>query len=190
MHEEADTAARTLAERPDLVTPDRAIPTALKELWSRDSALAEASAFAILWLHAVDYLLARSATPPEEPTNWTITAEIDCDCEHCRDLKAFCKNPDETVKRFALRAELRGHLEKVIRAHRLDIDCKTEHRGSPYKLVCTKNRASYRRRLKEYAADVSHMHALIASAPGGNGAGVSKDRLERLLVAVARSGER
>lgn len=187
LHEEADTAARTLAERPDLVTPDRAIPMALKELWGRDSALAEASAFAILWLHAADYLLARSATPPKEPTNWTITAEIDCDCEHCRDLKAFCKNPDETVKRFALRAELRSHLEKVIRAHRLDIDCKTEHRGSPYKLVCTKNRASYRRRLKEYAADVSHMRALIAAAPAGNGAGVSKGRLERLRTAAAQS---
>ena len=190
LHEEADTAARTLAEHPTLVTPDRAVPTALQELWGRDRALAEASAFAILWCHATDYLLARSATPPEEPTNWTITFEISCDCEHCRDLEVFCKNPNETVKRFALRQELRGHLEKIIRAHRLDIDCKTEHRGRPYKLVCTKNRASYRRRLKEYAADVSHMRALIAAAPAGNGAGVSKDRRERLRAAVARSGER
>ena len=187
LNEEADTAARTLVEHPNLVTPDRAVPTALKELWGRDSALAEASAFVILWFHAADYLLARSAKPPEEPGNWTIAAEIGCDCEHCLDLKVFCKNPDETIKRFALREELRRHVQQVIRSHQLDIDCKTEHRGRPYKLVCTKNRASYRRRLKEYAADVSHMRALVASAPAGNGAGVRTDKLERLRTAVAQS---
>lgn len=187
LNEEADTSARTLVEHPNLVALDRAVPTALKELWGRDSALAEASAFAILWFHAADYLLARSAKPPEEPGNWTIAAEIGCDCEHCLDLTVFCKNPDETIKRFALREELRRHVQQVIRSHQLDIDCKTERKGRPYKLVCTKNRASYRRRLKEYAADVSHMRALVASAPAGNGAGVRTDKLERLRTAVAQS---
>ena len=188
LNQEADAAARTLVEHPDVVTPDRAVPTALKDLRSRDSDLAEASAFAILWLHASEYLLVRSGTPPAEPRDWTIAAEIDCDCEHCRDLKAFCENPDETTKRFALRQELRGHMEQMIRRGRLDIDCKTERRGRPYRLVCIKNRASYQRRLKEYATDVSHMQSLAASAPTGNVARGCADSLERLRVAVALSG--
>ena len=95
------------------------------------------------------------------------------------------------VERFPLREELRRHLEMVIRRRQLDVDHVTEHKGRPYTLVCTKNRASYERRLAEYAEDVSHMRSLVRSAPGGGQAAQCESDLGRLRAAVAspeRSG--
>ena len=163
---EAETAAHAVAGDPQVVRPDRALPAALGEL-SWEEGLANGAAFATLWRHATDFLLARSAEPPEEPRDWTIAADIACPCEHCRKLKAFCRDPDAKVARFPLRKDLRAHLHQTIDRHDIDLDHVTERRGSPYILVCTKNRASHKRRLAEYAKDVAAIQTLIRSAPGG-----------------------
>ena len=63
----------------------------------------------------------------------------------------------------------------------------TERRGRPYTLVCTKNRASYRRRLDEYAEDVTVMRTLIRSAPGGEQSAICAPSLARLNAAIAAS---
>ena len=63
----------------------------------------------------------------------------------------------------------------------------TERRGRPYTLVCTKNRASYKRRLTEYGKDISWIRSLIRSAPGGKRAEVCEAELERLRGAVKNS---
>jgi len=46
---------------------------------------------------------------------------------------------------------VRGHVEAEIKAARADLDVRTERRGSPYFLVCRKNRASYERRRQDLA---------------------------------------
>ena len=86
-----------------------------------------------------------------------------------------------------MRKDLRKHLHRIIDAHRLDMSHVTERRGSPYTLVCTKNRAGHRRRLTEYGKDVSWMRSLIRSAPSGEWAEVCAAELERLRDAVAES---
>ena len=144
--------------------------------------------FTALWRHATDFLLARSAEPPAEPRDWFIDANIACRCEHCRKLKAFCRDADAKTVRFPLRKELRAHLHQTIDRHRLDIDHVTERRGRPYTLVCTKNRASYRRRLDEYAEDVTVMRTLIQSAPGGEQSATCAPALARLHAAVTERG--
>ena len=149
-----------------VVRPDRALPAALGEL-SGEEGLASGAAFATLWRHATDFLLARSAEPPGEPGDWAIAADVACTCEHCRKLRAFCRDPAANVARFPLRKDLRAHLHQAIDQIGLDIDHVTERRGRPYTLVCTKNRASHKRRLAEYAKDVAAMRTLIRSAPGG-----------------------
>ena len=186
MAAEAETAARAVAGDPQIVRPDRALPAALGEL-SGEEGLASGAAFATLWRHATGFLLARSAEPPGEPGDWTIAADVACTCEHCRKLRAFCRDPDAKVARFPLRKELRAHLHQIIDRHRLDLDHVTERRGRPYTLVCTKNRASHKRRLAEYAKDVAAMRTLIRSAPAGEQSAVCAPDLARLHAAVAAS---
>lgn len=155
---------------------------------SRQVGLTSSAAYTPLWRNAAAFLLARSATVPEEPRDWRIASEFDCDCQHCAKLRAFCRNPAARAERFPLRKDLRKHLHRIIDAHRLDMSHVTERRGSPFTLVCTKNRASYRRRLTEYEKDVSGMRSLIRSAPAGAWGDVCATELERLREAVANSG--
>ena len=58
--------------------------------------------------------------------------------------------------------DLRLHVESAIETGRLDVDCRTERRGSPHTLICTKNRATYERRCAQYAEDIAHMRLLAA----------------------------
>ena len=183
---EAESAARAVAGDPQVVRPDRALPAALGEL-SGEEGLASAAAFATLWRHATGFLLARSTEPPGEPRDWAIAADIACTCEHCRKLRAFCRDPDANVARFPLRQDLRAHLHQIIDQNGLDIDHVTERRGRPYTLVCTKNRASHKRRLAEYAKDVAAMRTLLRSAPAGDQSALCAPDLARLNTAVAAS---
>ena len=183
---EAEAAAGAIAALPRLATPDRAIPAALGELHG-ETGLAHTNTFATLWRHAAGSLLKRSATLPKEPRHWKIAADIDCKCDLCADLRAFCKDPAAQVARFPLRTDLRAHLHRIIEYNRLDIDHETERRGRPYTLVCTKNRASHKRRLAEYSKDVSWMRRLIRSAPGGPQVTDCAPDLARLQAAVAAS---
>ena len=181
---EAETAAGAVAARPAVVSPDRTLPAALGRLHAEEGA-ARSGAFALLWRHAADFLLARSAKPPEEPRDWVIGANVGCRCEHCRRLRDFCKDPAARTARFPLRTELRAHLHQTIDRRGLDIEHVTERRGRPFTLVCTKTRATYRRRLTEYAEDVACMRGLIESPPGAAHAARSAPDLARLRGAVA-----
>ena len=184
---EATATAEAVAGRPEVVTPDRTLPAVLARLHGEDGAPGTA-AFALLWHHAADFLLARSPRPPEEPRDWTIDGDTGCRCEHCRRLRDFCKDPATRVARFPLRKDLRAHLHQAIDRRGLDIEHVTERRGRPFTLVCTKTRASHRRRLAEYAEDVSCMRDLIHAAPTGDQTAPCAPGLARLHEAVAASG--
>ncbi|MCY3941669.1 MAG: 2OG-Fe(II) oxygenase [Gammaproteobacteria bacterium] len=180
---EAEAAAAAIVSHPGAIKPERAVPKTLKAL-SRKREIRDGAAYLTLWRHAADSLLARSATPPEEPQDWVISADVSCACEHCARLKAFCKDPDARVGRFPLRKALRKHLHRQIDGHRLDMSHVTERRGRPFTLVCTKNRASHERRLKEYAKDIEWMRSLAEQAPGGEKTKASA-QLRRLQDALA-----
>ena len=181
---EADAAAAVIENHPRMATPERVVPASLESL-AREEGLTSSAAYRSLWRHAADSLLSRSAVPPRAPSDWVIAADLACDCEPCRQLAAFCGNPDAQVGRFPLRKDLRGHLHRQIDRHRLDMSHVTERRGRPYTLVCTKNRASHERRLREYAKDVDWMGALTRMAPAGLTHDAVAVRLVRLKEAVA-----
>ena len=162
--DEAAGAAGVIADYPEVVAPERTVPQVLEAL-RREEGLPDGAAYLALWRHAADALVARSAQPPEEPRDWMVTADLGCDCEHCAQLEAFCKDGVARVGRFPLRKELRAHLHRQIDGHGLDMSHVTERRGRPYTLVCTKNRASHERRLAEYAGDVEWMSSMIELAP-------------------------
>lgn len=182
---EAEAAAAAIVNHPRTITPERAVPKTLKALY-RKREVRGGGAYLTLWRHAANSLLARSETPPEEPRDWAISADVHCDCELCARLKAFCKDPNARVGRFPLRKDLRKHLHRQIDQHRLDMFHVTERRGRPFTLVCTKNRASHERRLKEYARDLEWMRSLAERPPGGEktAAVVQMRRLRETLAAA------
>lgn len=182
----AVAAAHAIGDHPGTVTPDRMLPAALAEM-HREEGLSGAAAYGALWRQAADFLLERSSEPPAEPSDWVIAADIACDCEHCAELRAFCEDPARRVGRFSVRQDLRRHLHRTIERHRLDLDHVTERRGSPYTLVCKKNRDGYGRRHKEYREDLRCAHLLLGCVPEVDGREVERGRVERLVRAVARS---
>ena len=184
---EADAAARAVADQPQAIPPDRLLPTALRKL-SEEEGLANTAAYTTLWHHATAFLLARSACPPEEPRDWSIAVDVDCPCELCEKLRAFCRDPETRTARFPLRKDLRAHLHETIDRHRLDINHVTERLGRPFTLVCTKNRTSHRRRLIEYSVDISCMRTLLRSAPGAEQSRTYGPMLSRLHAAVSAAG--
>lgn len=185
--DDALAAASLLADHPQAVTPDRMVPAVLEGLQG-EGALAETQAYVTLWRHAADFLLKRSATPPEAPRDWAMATDISCSCENCVKLRAFCADPVGRVARYPLRKELRKHLHRIIDGHGLDLSHETERRGRPFTLVCTKNRASHKRRLAEYAEDIAHMNSLVASRPCGRQA-ACQAQMAALREATRAGGE-
>lgn len=181
--DDASVAASLLSGHPQAVTPDRMVPDVLDGLRG-EAGLAETEAYVTLWRHAADFLLQRSATPPEAPRDWTTPADISCPCEHCVKLRAFCADPVARVARYPLRQELRKHLHRIIDEHVLDLSHETERRGRPFTLVCTKNRATHKRRLAEYAEDIAHMNSLAASGPCGEQAQACRAEMAALRDAT------
>ena len=59
----------------------------------------------------------------------------------------------------AVEAE-RSHVEETIRRAGCDLDVTTDRRGRPYSLVCTKNQASYERRVKQRKRDLADLEWL------------------------------
>ena len=115
------------------------------------------------WLEAVcQRLEVLTAEEPREPADFRREAKLPCQCEHCRALKRFLRDPREEVGRFSVREELRRHLSQIIREAQCDVECETERRGSPFTLVCTKNDASYWRKLGEYHLNKRHLKQLRA----------------------------
>ena len=180
LHEEADAAACLLAEHPGVAAPDRALPDALVALHPHGGGT---QAFASLWGHAARFLLRRSSERPERARDLATAAEIDCNCEHCQALAAFCRDPVAGTGRFPVRQDLRQHLRASIIRNRLDLTFHTERRGRPYTLVCKKTGGAYKRRLDQYAADVKRMQALANAPPGGPEAAEYADSLSRAIEA-------
>lgn len=105
----------------------------------------------------LDHLRARAAEPLEPPADWRRASALGCKCGDCADLSRFLDDP--TRKEFVLRAAeaARSHLEQTIRSAKADVDAKTLRQGRPYSLVCTKNRASYERRVVQRGEDLRNI---------------------------------
>ena len=61
----------------------------------------------------------------------------------------------------------------------------TERVGSPQTLVCTKDRRTFDRRMKQYRDEIAAMRRLVRLAPKAGTAVLA----ERMKVAVKRAGE-
>ncbi|HTU16775.1 MAG TPA: 2OG-Fe(II) oxygenase [Gemmataceae bacterium] len=113
------------------------------------------------WLTACrEQLEALTAQEPQPPADFRRDAPIACKCADCAELKRYLEDARESEHRFRAVEHRRGHLEHQIRGHHCDLDLRTERKGSPHTLVCTKNTASYKARLNKFHQDQIHLKTL------------------------------
>ena len=132
--------------------------------WATKAAAADSS-IVHLWTNSARFLLQRSEFPPEPPADWRLDVKLSCSCPDCRELQAFSLDPLERIHRFRVKKERRQHLHNMIASHRLDMAHITERVGSPQTLVCTKDRRTFDRRMKEYKNEIGAMRSLLRMAP-------------------------
>ena len=162
-----DTAAEKLAARPETFSPVTLVVPALEQIyagWGRKVAASDSSVVH-LWTRSAEFLLQRSEVPPEPPSDWRLDVQLSCSCPDCRELQDFALAPTERMHRFRVKKERRQHLHNAIDGHRLDMTHVTERVGSPQTLVCTKDRRTFERRMKQYGHEIAAMRALVRLAP-------------------------
>ena len=108
--------------------------------------------------HHLSLRVALPLTPPADTAR--STKSLACKCADCRALRGFLGEPRTTTWTLKAHVEKRRHVEEEIRAAGVDVDCRTERRGSPHTLVCTKNQASYDARVRERKADLEALARL------------------------------
>ncbi len=148
--EDANNVASLIADFPKVVTPNRMLPDALQSL-SKTEKIRSLGTYRLLWQQSADFLLGHSSTFPEEPKDWKFDVEIPYSGDLASELTKFCLSAKRKTKHFRVAREKRKQIRKMIDTLKLDIDYETLSEGSPYTLICKKNRKGYEKRLTEYA---------------------------------------
>ena len=141
---------------------DTVIVPALRRLVEHSSVLNQ-PAGQRLGAAALAHLHARVALELAPPADWRREADVGCRCEHCRGLSGFLTSASQEVWRFKAPQGERSHVEATIRSGHLDLDFSTERKGSPHVLLCTKNQASYERRVEQRRCDLENLARLAAA---------------------------
>ena len=111
---------------------------------------------------ALKHLHARIALPLSPPLDARRSvAGMNCGCRVCTPFVAFLAHPSERSWSLKAAKASRVHLESQIRNARCDVDCRTDTRGNPHTLICTKNHASYEARVKQREADLGAVARLV-----------------------------
>ena len=185
--QESISIATSIADFAEIVTPDRILPDALADL-NKTGKISCTQAYRLLWQQSVDFLLQRSSVPVSEPVDWAIdAADIQHTNEFASELRAFCENPDAKSIQFKVNRQRRMFLRQLINDLNLDIDYVTERKGSPYILVCTKNRDGHERRLDEYHLDLNRIDLLMRLVPQDETGNAEPKRMQRLKAASRSS---
>lgn len=155
----ARAAGRLLTE-PRTYGFDKILVPTLRLLAQQGELSAPDAAIERLRADCLEHLRARVAEPLAPPSDWRRAAMLSCKCGDCAEFSRFLADPAR--KEFVLRAveTARSHLEQTIHAAKADIDAKTLRQGRPYSLICTKNQASYDRRVAQRTEDLQNISIL------------------------------
>ena len=96
----------------------------------------------------------------EPPTDWRRDNKISCLCSDCKAFKLFLDEPTQPKWQLKAVEARRRHVEATIQRHQSDVICSTLRVGSPHTLVCTKNQASYLRRVEQRSRDLTVLASL------------------------------
>ena len=180
-----DAAAAKIASRPKVFHPTTLVVPAIERICAEQDHLPPSVDRAIqhLWTSAAEFLLMRSEISPQPPPDWRLHAELSCTCVDCRELQAFARDPNASVHRFRVKKERRRHLHQVIDRHRLDMTHVTERVGSPQTLVGTKDRRTFKARMKEYQNEIAAMRKLVKLTHRSAAAAALSKRMETAVKA-------
>jgi len=128
------------------------VPAARDKLRAPDTA--EQPVVVRLRAACLAHLRARIALPLAPPPDWRRSSIVGCRCQHCSDLSRFLADPTKQTWTLRAAAPDRSHVESTILNAKCDLDKKTEQRGRPYSLICTKNQASYKLQVKQRKQDL------------------------------------
>ncbi len=123
----------------------------------------ESSAIARLRQLVIAYLQTKLAEKLAAPTDWSREHALKCSCKDCHELSLFLKNPGQEQWRFKAAEASRKHLEHSIAQNQCDVSFVTDKQNRPYSLVCTKNQASYLRRVEQAKSDQNALARLLAA---------------------------
>jgi hypothetical protein len=140
---------------------DRVLIPAMREL-AGAATIKGSTAVQRLRTTCVDHLRARIAEPLAPPGDWSRASELACKCPHCSALSRFLADPGLQTWTFKAVEFERNHVEDTIRNAHCDLDFTTLRRGRPYTLVCTKNQASYERRVKQRNKDLGDLERIVS----------------------------
>lgn len=115
----------------------------------------------LLWQASAEALLERSEFSPSAPTDWADPTPLDEKGPVAVQLQIFLQDPKEETFVFRANQYLRSKMESLVRRHDLDLNLRTEKKGSPHILHLTKNRATYQKALKTYRDDQARMRGMI-----------------------------
>ena len=159
----ADAAADHILAWPRTYGLDAVLVPALVRLTGQDASR-DVPAVRRLRAACLEHLRARIAEPLEPPGDWTRAGVLTCQCPHCSDLGRFLADPDRKVWTLKAAEANRRHVELTVRQSGSDLDLTTDRGGRPYSLVCTKNRASYDRRVQQRRKDLDATARLDGTA--------------------------
>jgi hypothetical protein len=135
---------------------DAILIPAMREM-VRSSAITRCDGVQRLRAACVDHLQSRVAQPLEAPKDWRRESKVGCQCPHCTELSRFLADPSRSSWIFKAVQMDRTHVEDTIKRARSDLEVRTERKGSPHSLVCTKNQASYDRRAEQRKRDLADL---------------------------------
>lgn len=131
---------------------DAVILPALRRLVEQPELRTTASGQSLL-AAGLDHLHARTSQSLEPPRDWSRTSTVECHCSRCTALARFLASPLEQAWSYKANQADRSHLASSIQMASCDVDVSTDQRGRPFSLVCTKNQASYERRVAQRKSD-------------------------------------
>ena len=161
----ADSAAAHLLAWPQTYGLDALLVPALRH-WADQPGVFKAAPVQRLCAACRAHLEARVALALAPPGDWRRASALPCRCQHCDGLARFLDSPDQRIWRFKAAELARKHVLSSIRGAGSDVDSVTDKTGSPHALVCTKNQASYERRVVQRERDLADL-ALLAQGAGG-----------------------
>ncbi|AWK14881.1 hypothetical protein CCS41_10990 [Candidatus Fukatsuia symbiotica] len=71
--------------------------------------------------------------------NFSIKTELPCQCEYCKITTNFLCAETKKTKIWPIRAEILDHIMNIFQDSDLPIDLSVEKKGSPHRLIMTKN---------------------------------------------------
>lgn len=158
----AQQALERFLAHPETYDPDKILIPAARAAHTGKAPLAAGTPLADQLKNAMITLLRqRIAEPLEPPADWRRPATLKCQCTHCQQLSHFLASPSDSTWRLKAGQQARDHVSHQIQTAHCDLDLTTDKRGRPYTLVCTKNQASYAKRLRQRAADSDHLDTLL-----------------------------